>query len=260
MFHQVLLLPEDKPLLRFIWRNREKGDVPQMYEWQVLPFGTTCSPCCATFALQHHVLSQSTAESKEWFSVERCFYVDNCLQSLSSAQEAKQLIDNLRSTLASGGFNICQWASNQPDVINHLPADARSERLELWLSHDKSAATESTLGMSWQCDTDTFGFKHRSVTYKVATMRNIYRVLASQYDPLGYILPYTTRAKILVQQLWDKHRDWDDPNLPQDLLTAWVSWENELKHLPQVKIPRCYTPTHMDQPETKRDIHIFCDA
>jgi len=91
-------------------------------------------------------------------------------------------------------------------------------------------------------------------------MRNIYRVLASQHDPLGYIFPFTTRAKILVEQLWDKHRDWDDSNLPQDLLMAWHSWEGELKHLPQVKIPRCYSPTHMDHPETKRDIHIFCDA
>lgn len=44
MFHQIRLLPADKPVLRFIWRNMEREQEPSIYEWQVLPFGTTCSP------------------------------------------------------------------------------------------------------------------------------------------------------------------------------------------------------------------------
>ncbi|KAK0149995.1 hypothetical protein N1851_009229 [Merluccius polli] len=59
MFHQVRLLPEDQPLLRFLWRDGEKEHSPDVYEWRVLPFGTTCSPCCATYALQRHVQDHS---------------------------------------------------------------------------------------------------------------------------------------------------------------------------------------------------------
>lgn len=44
MFHQVRLLPEDQPLLRFIWRKMRRDEPPDIYQWQVLPFGTTCSP------------------------------------------------------------------------------------------------------------------------------------------------------------------------------------------------------------------------
>ncbi|XP_051246563.1 uncharacterized protein LOC127357957 [Dicentrarchus labrax] len=55
MFHQVRLLPEDRPLLRFLWRDLKVDEPPRVFEWQVLPFGTTCSPCCATYALQRHV-------------------------------------------------------------------------------------------------------------------------------------------------------------------------------------------------------------
>lgn len=51
-------------------------------------------------------------------------------------------------------------------------------------------------------------------------MKNIYKILASQYDPIGFLTPFTTRAKVLVQQLWDEKREWDDPLLHGGLLTA----------------------------------------
>lgn len=78
-------------------------------------------------------------------------------------------------------------------------------------------------------------------------MRTIYKILASQYDPLGYIIPYTTRAKVIVQQLWGKRRDWDDPQLPEDLLQR-VRWESELTDLQQIALPRCYSRREMDAP------------
>lgn len=91
-------------------------------------------------------------------------------------------------------------------------------------------------------------------------MRNIYRVLASQYDPLGYLIPYTTRAKIIVQHLWDKKRDWDDPHLPADLLQTWTKWEEELPALQNIVLPRCYCSPIKDTATSVRDIHVFCDA
>lgn len=48
MFHQVLLLSEDKPLLRFLWHNMQREETPQVYEKQVLPIGTTCSDMYST--------------------------------------------------------------------------------------------------------------------------------------------------------------------------------------------------------------------
>lgn len=43
MFHQIRLLPEDQPLLCFLWRKMERDRTIDIY--QVLPFGTTCRPC-----------------------------------------------------------------------------------------------------------------------------------------------------------------------------------------------------------------------
>jgi len=45
-------IPEDRPLLQFLPCVMQRDNPPSVYEWQGLPFRTTCSPCCATYA--HH--------------------------------------------------------------------------------------------------------------------------------------------------------------------------------------------------------------
>ncbi|XP_051992616.1 uncharacterized protein LOC127650972 [Xyrauchen texanus] len=259
MFHQVRLLPEDENLLHFLWRDLERERNPYIYEWRVLPFGTTCSPCCATYALQRHVKDHHEGNEDVADSVLQSFYVDNCLQSLRTIDQAKQLIDKMRLVLSTGGFEIRQRASNYPEVIGHLPTEARSESCELWLTVNKTDPQESTLGLSWHCSSDKLGYKHYQLSSDQPTMRNIYRVLASQYDPLGYILPYTTCAKILVQALWINKRGWDDP-IEREMLQRWQEWVSELQYPPQVCMPRGYFPLCLEPDKGSIELHVFCDA
>lgn len=88
----------------------------------------------------------------------------------------------------------------------------------------------------------------------------VYKVLACQYDPLGYIVPFTTRAKILFQDLWKEQIGWDDPIQPQSLRDRWLAWEQEIPDLIRMEIPRCYAPASADSSTSSRDLHIFCDA
>ncbi|KAJ8356175.1 hypothetical protein SKAU_G00189690 [Synaphobranchus kaupii] len=148
----------------FLWQDMTRDRNPDIYEWRVLPFGTVCSPCSAVYALQRHVRDNSTGSEDVLQSVLITFYVDNCLQPLPSQQQAKQLIDKMRALLAAGGFEIRQWVSNTPEVISHLPTEARSEGCELWLTADKADPQESTQGLRWHCPTDTLGYKLRLVT------------------------------------------------------------------------------------------------
>ncbi len=100
------------------------------------------------------------------FSVERCFYVDNCLQSLPTAEAARSLIDRLRTILSGAGFEIWQWACNDPAALRHLPPEARATSVELWLTQEKADVSESTLGLSWNWQSDTLSYKHRPVIYE----------------------------------------------------------------------------------------------
>ncbi|RXN37805.1 scavenger receptor cysteine-rich type 1 M130-like protein [Labeo rohita] len=125
-----------------------------------------------------------------------------------------------------------QWASNDPTVLSHLPPEARATSVELWLTQEKTDVPESTLGLSWNWQSDSLFYKHRPVIYKIPTLRNIYRVLATQYDPLGLLLPYTTCAK----------------------------WEEELHCLPNVSFPRPYVPLAVGFEGVTCEVHIFSDA
>lgn len=158
MFHQICLLPQDQPLLQFLWCDMNKDVPPSVYQWQVLPFGTTC--CCVIYALQKHVKDSQSDEDVQ-YSVNQCFYVDNCLQSLPSPMAAKSLLDKLRAILSEEGSDLRQWASNDPLVISHLPPGARSESSELWLSEDRADPQECTLGLLWSCKPDLLMYKYK---------------------------------------------------------------------------------------------------
>ncbi|KAG1936295.1 hypothetical protein F2P79_018645 [Pimephales promelas] len=259
MFHQIRLLDEDKPFLRFLWRHGKMSEPAVVHQWQVLPFGTACSPCCATYALQTHAKLDLEATDEVRQTVERSFYVDNCLKSVSTETQAVQLLNRLQSHLMEGGFELRQWASNIPEVIHHLPAELKSKSGEIRLSQEMANPQENALGLIWQCRSDTLVYKPYQRDEGETTMRSIYRTLARLYDPLGSLIPYTTRAKIVVQLLWDKKREWDDPNLPSDLLNIWHQWQSELPQLSQIHLPRCYSSS-LQYPVKSRSVHVFCDA
>lgn len=101
---------------------------------------------------------------------------------------------------------------------------AKSSSTELWLSQSCTDPLEPTLGLRWNCAADVLGYRYQIIEHSTLTLRTAYQVLASQYDPLGFMVPYTTRAKVLIQQMWSKQRGWDDPDLPPALQKAWEAW------------------------------------
>lgn len=135
------------------------------------------------------------------YSVENCFYVDNFLQNFTSGPEAKQLVNKLQKLLLSRGFKLHQWATNVPDIISHMPSGSRAESSELWLSPDWADPPERTLELLWHCTSDTITYQPRHTEHPEPTMWSIYRILARQYDTLVLLIPYTIRAKILVQRV-----------------------------------------------------------
>ena len=99
MFHQVGVIPQHRDFLRFLWFDGSDIDsAPVSYRMTVHLFGATSSPGCANLALKQTADMFEDECGKEAADfVRRNFYVDDGLKSVSTVQEAKELIKNTRA-------------------------------------------------------------------------------------------------------------------------------------------------------------------
>ena len=89
------------------------------------------------------------------------------------------------------------------------------------------------------------------------TKRKFLNKIATLFDPLGLLAPYTIRAKLLLQEMWTAGLEWDD-ELPEALTHAARSWFSELKNLKQLQIPRCLG--EKERTSDTMPLHTFVDA
>ena len=83
-------------------------------------------------------------------------------------------------------------------------------------------------------------------------------MVASIFDPLGFVAPFILVGKQILQQMCCDKVGWDDP-LPDDLRPRWESWLFDLKNLADVKIQRCYLPAEFKEVQ-RYELHYFSDA
>ncbi|XP_043217631.1 uncharacterized protein LOC122379454 [Amphibalanus amphitrite] len=161
MFYQVRVPPMDRDLLRFLWWP--EGDVsvkPKDYRMNVHIFGAASSPSCSNFALQ-----QTARDNQDDFSAEalatvrRNFYVDDCLRSAPTVEEARSLALEVKTLCSRGGFELTKYVSNKEEALNEIPSTDRAERVtEKGLDLVEGASVKKALGVKWNLGRDTLGF------------------------------------------------------------------------------------------------------
>ena len=215
MLHQVNVNPEDCNTLPFLWwPNGDLASQPEELMMTVHLFGGVSSPSWANFALRKTAEdNKASFESETVRTVERNFYVDDCLKSIASEESAIFLTELLRK----GGFRLTKWLSNSRKVVESIPETERATAVKS-LDFDL-AVIERALGVQRQMSSDTFGFSI-SIMNRPATRRGILSVISSGYDPLGFTAPFVFTAKVILQDLCKKKLDWDD-RIPEEDLTRW---------------------------------------
>ena len=257
MFHQVRVRPSDCDALRFLWwPDGNLDSVPREFQMRVHLFGGTSSPSCANFALKKTAQDNKADFNPETIqTVERNFYVDDCLKSVPTEDAAVTLADQLRELLARGGFKLTKWLSNSKRVLESLPESERAAKVK-GLDFDK-LPVERALGVQWNVSSDTFGF---SIVIKdrPATRRGILSIISSVYDPLGFVAPFILKAKLILQDLCRHQFGWDDP-IPEEYLKRWQAWLQELPKIEQLEIDRCFKPFNSEGTSSYQ-LHHFSDA
>ncbi|XP_028394892.1 uncharacterized protein LOC114519037 [Dendronephthya gigantea] len=257
MFYQVRVPSSDCDALRFLWwPDGDLSKDPEEYEMRVHLFGGASSPSCANFALKRTAKdNQAEFDPKVIETVERNFYVDDCLKSVSEEEEAVNLSQQLRELLARGGFKLTKWLSNSRRVVEAIP---ESERASIVKNLDFNCwSVERALGTQWNISSDQFGF---SIVIKdrPPSRRGILSIISSVYDPLGFAAPFVFQAKLILQDLCRMKLGWDE-EIPEEHLNRWRSWLEELPKLEQLVVDRCFKS--QDHGEIKTiQLHHFADA
>ena len=259
MFHQFHVRAEDQDYLRFLWWD--DGDFrsePSVYRMRVHLFGAASSPGCANYGLKY-VAAQGRGHFSEASIgfIERNFYVDDGLTSLTTADEAIQLVSEARKICSAGKLRIHKFISNSQEVLASIPKEECAEtvrHLDLALGEPQ---LERALGVRWCVVSDQFQFRV-VVNERPLSRRGVLSTVASIFDPLGFVAPFILAGKQILQQMCRDKSDWDEP-LSEELRPKWESWLLDLQNLADVKIQRCYLPASFKDVK-KYELHHFSDA
>ena len=226
--------------MRFLlWPDGNLDLGPEEFMMTTHLFGAVSSPSCANFALRKTAADNQADFSNEAVrTVDRNFYVDDCLKSVDLEENAIHLSSELSQLLKRGGFRLTKWLSNKRKVVEAVSESYRAASVRA-LDFDYTLV-ERALGVQWQVTSDTFGFKIATKD-KPPTRRGIFSVISSIYDPLGFVAPFHLSAKILHQNFCRKQFGSDD-SIPEEDLIRWKSWLEELPRIHQFSIDRCFKP------------------
>ena len=114
------------------------------------------------------------------------------------------------------------------------------------------------LGLKWNQRSDTLVVSrgvNRSVTEPV-TQRLVLSRVASIFDPIGLVAPYTIKARFMLKEVWRLHgRQWDEA-LSQELTEEFLHWSKALPELSTLDRQRCY----FSEPVESLELHVFGDS
>ena len=258
MFHQFHVSKMDQDYLRFLWWR--KGDLsaqPQEYRMKVHIFGAASSPGCANYGLKYLATENRDLYPLGSQFIMRDFYVDDGVASMDSTEKAIQLAQEARELCALGGLRLHKFVSNDRAVLESIPSSERASDIkDLNLTFDDLPA-ERALGIQWHIESDCLKF-NVNLKDQPATRRGILSMVASLYDPLGFVAPFLLIGKGVLQEMCRQGTGWDDP-LTEELRPRWERWKNDLTNMEKIDIPRSYAPANFGR-VTRQEIHHFSDA
>ncbi|XP_063955361.1 uncharacterized protein LOC135154088 [Lytechinus pictus] len=259
MYHRVLIPEADQHVHRYLWRDLNVKQEPDVYVKKVVTFGDKPAPAMAQIALRRTAEEGRSAYPEAASVIERDTYMDDICTSVSTVEKGRNLTHDLDEVLDTGGFKVKGWISNVPLKEETVP-ECQTETSLLG-----NLTEEKVLGVVWTQQQDEFSYKVKGEnltqlsekqTSVMWTKRRILSRIAKVFDPIGFAASFLVKAKIGMQRLWEIGVGWDD-ELPEEISAEWDKLFNEMKALNDVRFPRSLTPS---QSVGVPMLVVFCDA
>ena len=181
----------------FLWREDPTQKLA-VHQYTRHIFGAKDSPTCANYALQRTADDNCKESPREAGIVRNNFYMDDYLESFATSEEATEMCQDLVTLLKRGGFKLTKFVSkfNLPPSLPPLQdqSSGTPEVCEL---------SSHVLGLKWNQRSDTLVVSrgvNRLVTEPV-TQRLVLSRVASIFDPIGLVAPYTIKARLVLKEV-----------------------------------------------------------
>ena len=113
------------------------------------------------------------------------------------------------------------------------------------------------MGILWNIKSDCFQFRV-NLNRTPGTKRGILSVTSSIFDPLGWVAPFSLRAKLVLQQIFREGSDWDE-KVSSLALNRWEVWYKAAEALHHLEIQRCFQIGERSE-NSEVQLHHFADA
>ena len=260
-FLNVEVHPDHVDFLRFLWRNDGNEEIT-VFRFLVVLFGLTPSPFLLLATIQHHcerMVNEGKIDQEFVSKFLKVLYMDDSINGGEDVNDAFDSYKKSKFLMQTAGFLLRKWCSNNKDVMK-LIDDAEisaGEAPEKFLSQLKSV-----LGLTWDTETDEILFNFVKIIHTMhlneATKRIVLSIVASFFDPLGYLTPITTQGKVIFQSLCKKNIKWDEI-IPPDISESWNKFVTLITSIKTIRIKRCVIPEPIDK-ITNFQIHGFSDS
>ena len=271
-FLNIEVAEEHRDLLRFLWFKNIDSDDPKIVvlRFARVVFGLTSSPFLLNGTIASHLskIVNKNIDVELLEKVLRDLYVDDSTTSLNEVSEGMEFYLKSKRYLSEGGFNLRKWATNDKELREFIDSKENiesSDMNDLTYVENELGVSENfrkVLGINWDVDKDVLVFELIEIANNGLslgyTKRNILRISASFFDPLGLICPIVLQAKLLFKELCELKVDWDEV-VKSEISEKWNRFLNDLKNCGYIYTNR-FVLSCVREKIVSIELHGFCDS
>ncbi|XP_053690446.1 uncharacterized protein LOC128738963 [Sabethes cyaneus] len=237
MYRQVQIHEDDRKYQRILWLNTENK--PAFFELTTVTYGCSSAPYLATRVLIQLATDEATDFPLASKVIQQDSYIDDFLTGGKNSTDVIEIYEQLSEMLRRGGFGVHKFCSNSEIVRRHIPIELQESQMNFEDADINSAI--KTLGLIWNPTQDYFTFHVNTFESKnetTLTKRIVLSDIGRLFDPLGFLGPIITLAKMHMQDLWRLGLEWDEP-LTTEQSHHWTTFRQQLSLVNLMKKNRC---------------------
>ncbi|GFY52884.1 integrase catalytic domain-containing protein [Trichonephila inaurata madagascariensis] len=265
-FLQIMLNEEDRDVTKFLFSNDpfDESQLPSVYRFTRVLFGISSSPFLLSATIKHHLKKYLEKYTDTVNFLNEIIYVDDIIGSQLIVNQALTITLEATKIFEDASISLQKWQTNLKSLHKAWQdKGVISDENPHFETFEKDNLPFKVLGIAWNSREDFLYFDVKGlidfVSKRIDTKRFILQVLGRIFDPIGFLGPFTLRIKHLMQKVWLLGVEWDE-SLPEDIISLWADWCEEVPQLTDFSVPRCYFSDPLVNNFKTLELHLSSDS